>query len=136
MNKPRVLAMQPRLPVASLATSSRFYRDVLGFECAHPDPTDADGFVIVHRDGFGVQLVLARPDEPAPRVTIWAQVDDAAAEHERVKARAVIEWGPEVYWYGCREFSVRDPDGHSVIFSSPTSEPPSCADEAGPRNAG
>jgi hypothetical protein len=35
-----------------------------------------------------------------------------------------IEWGPEVYSYGRREFAVRDPDGYLVIFTEPTDEAP------------
>jgi catechol 2,3-dioxygenase-like lactoylglutathione lyase family enzyme len=122
----RVLTVQPRLSVSSISASCRFYRDALGFECGQQDPTDSDGFVIVQRDGFGIQLCLARPGHPRELTTVWVQVSDAAAEHERVKALAAIEWGPEVYWYGCREFAVLDPDGHRVIFSSPTQEPPTC----------
>lgn len=127
-----VLAIQPRLAVADIAAASRFYIDVLGFQCNHQNPTNADGFVIVHRDGLGIQLVVARPDQSPSETTVWMQVGDAAAEHARFGSRATIEWGPEVYWYGSREFSVRDLDGHHLIFSSPTSDPPTCpAEEAG-----
>ena len=128
VNKPRVLTVQPRLAVSGLSTSCRFYRDVLGFESAHPDPSDSDGFVIVQRDGFGLQLVLAHPGQPTAQTTVWIQVADAATEHERVKVHATIEWGPEVYWYGSREFAVLDPDGHRMIFSSPTHDPPTCSE--------
>jgi hypothetical protein len=54
---PRVLALQPRLPVRSVAASWRFYRDALGFSCAQPELSDSDGFAIVHRDGLALQLV-------------------------------------------------------------------------------
>jgi MerR family transcriptional regulator, thiopeptide resistance regulator len=101
----------------------------MGFECGEPEPGDGDGFAMVHRDGLGLQLVTASPEHPTAPATIWIQVDDAAAEHERVRSLATIEWGPEVYWYGCREFSVRDPDGHHLIFSSPTNEAPTCKQE-------
>ena len=37
--------------------------------------------------------------------------------------------GPEVYWYGRREFSFQDPDGYAVIISEPTSDPPDCTEE-------
>ena len=59
-------------------------------------------------------------------MTVWIQVADCLAEHARIKGHAPIEWGPEVYWYGCREFAVLDPDGHRIIFSSPTEESPTC----------
>lgn len=35
-------------------------------------------------------------------------------------------WGPEVYHYGRREFSIRDPNGYELIFSEPTDDPPTC----------
>lgn len=129
MNKPQVQSIQPRLPVADLSASCRFYRDALGFESSIANPSNADGFVIVHRDGLGLQLVVARADETVAQLTVWIKVSDAKVEHERVKARTAIEWGPEVYWYGCREFAVLDPDGHRIIFSSPTDDPPTCIEE-------
>lgn len=122
----RLQAIQPRLAVASISASCRFYREALDFDCGVQNPSDSDGFVIVQRDGFGIQLVLAGSGQTVAAATVWVQVADAAAEHERVKSLAAIEWGPEVYWYGCREFAVLDPDGHRVIFSSPTRDPPTC----------
>jgi hypothetical protein len=40
-----------------------------------------------------------------------------------------VDWGPEVYWYGRREFSFRDPDGYPIIISEETADPPTCLDE-------
>ena len=120
------MALQPRLAVANVAASWRFYRDVLGFECVQGEPADSDSFAIVHGNGLAIQLVTSHPDHPSGPVTLWLRVEDAASEYERVKSLATIEWGPEVYWYGSREFSVRDPDGHHLIFSSPTTEGPTC----------
>jgi hypothetical protein len=45
-----------------------------------------------------------------------------------VKDRVAIEWGPEVYDYGRREFALRDPDGYLVIFSEETDDPPTTAE--------
>ena len=128
-NLPHLLTLQPRLPVSSITASCQFYCENLGFECTQPPAADSDGFAIVHRDGLGIQLVQPNPDHPSGPVTLWIQVDDASVEYERVKGRVPIEWGPEVYWYGCREFSVQDPDGHHLIFSSTTNEAPTCAKE-------
>jgi catechol 2,3-dioxygenase-like lactoylglutathione lyase family enzyme len=128
-NLPRIVSHQPRLPVRSLSASWRFYRDVLGFECAVAEPSDSDGFLVIHRESLALQLVTADQDHPSGPLTIWIHIDDAVSEHERVRALATIEWGPEVYWYGCREFSVLDPDGHHLIFSSPSSEEPTCSNE-------
>ncbi|MEK7953186.1 VOC family protein [Luteolibacter soli] len=129
MHLPRAIEIQPRLPVSALVPSYRFYRDVLGFECPDGEPLESAGFAILQRDTIGLQLVTAGPDHPAGQMTVWIHVADALAEHDRMKAHTPIEWGPEVYWYGCREFAVLDPDGHSIIFSSPTDEPPTCREE-------
>ncbi len=129
MTSSRAIEIQPRLPVTALLPSCRFYREVLGFNCAAGEPSESDGFAILQRDGIGLQLVTASADTPAGRMTVWIHVADALAEHERIKDLASVEWGPEVYWYGCREFAVLDPDGHRIIFSSPTGEAPTCAEE-------
>jgi len=123
------LEIETRLPVSSLKASWRFYCELLTFRLSDGEPNEKDTFVILERDGVRLQLVLADEDHPFGRMTIWLGVEDAAAEHERLKSRTAIEWGPEVYWYGCREFAVLDPDGHRVIFSSPTDEPPTCKKE-------
>lgn len=121
-----LLEVQPRLPVASIAVSCRFYRDALGFDHGPVEPDNSDGFAIVRRNLIGLQLVPHDAQRPAAPVTLWIQVADAQEEYERVKHLTTIEWGPEVYWYGCREFAVLDPDGHRIIFSSPTDEEPTC----------
>lgn len=125
MKLPPLLEVQPRLPVASIAASCRFYRDTLGFEHGLEEPSNDDGFAIVRRNSIGLQLVPKDGQSVAP-ITLWIQVADALEEYERVKALTPIEWGPEVYWYGCREFAVLDPDGHRIIFSSPSDEEPTC----------
>lgn len=129
MSRPRAVAIQPRLAVANVAESVRFYLDVLGFAPAGDEPTAADTFAILARDGVGLQLVQADEHHPAGRSTVWIEVADALAEHARVQPLAAIEWGPEVYWYGCREFALLDPDGHRIVFSSPTDEAPECREE-------
>lgn len=129
MGRSTVRALEPRLPVTDLAVSYRFYRDALGFASRQPEPSNADGFLIVYRDGFALQLVVAQGAGSLAPMTVWMQVGDAAAEHEQVRVLTPIEWGPEVYWYGCREFAVLDPDGHRIIFSSPTNDPPTCTDD-------
>ena len=46
--------------------------------------------------------------------------------HRELASKVPIEWGPEVYFYGRREFAVRDPDGNLIAFSAETSDPPTC----------
>jgi len=39
--------------------------------------------------------------------------------HDRVAGNAKIEWGPEVYSYGRREFAIKDCNGYLLAFSEP-----------------
>src|SRR5262245_39158707 len=97
----------PQLPVADVAVSQRWYRDVLGLEIAW---TRGESFGAVR--AHGVELFLARADE-RPSTVCCFLVEDAdfayavCREHEA----EVIEPIRSTAW-GTREFTVRDPDGH------------------------
>ena len=49
--------------------------------------------------------------------------------HKSLLDRVTIEWGPEVYSYGRREFAIRDPDSYLLIFTEATEDPPTCPEE-------
>ncbi|MBL9149203.1 MAG: hypothetical protein JNM94_10970, partial [Phycisphaerae bacterium] len=42
---------------------------------------------------------------------------------ERLRGACEILWGPEVYPYGRRECSLRDPNGYAIVLSEETSDP-------------
>lgn len=117
----------PRLPVADLDRTIAFYRDVLGFRptVLWPDPA-RPSFAILERGRARVAFF----DFEAPRhgrigyAELYIRVPDAAALHARLARKCTIEWGPEVYGYGNREFGLRDPDGYLLIFTEPTQDPP------------
>jgi catechol 2,3-dioxygenase-like lactoylglutathione lyase family enzyme len=119
----RFLGTSPRLAIRNLEGALRFYEDILGFEAGDPWPEDDPSFVVMHRDDVVLQFALAQPGEPVGHVTIALNVDDARAVYLAVKDRVIIDWGPEVYWYGRREFSFRDPDGYPIIISEATNDP-------------
>ncbi len=125
----RFLSCSPRLPVSEIARTIGFYVEVLGFEAAEPWPAEAPTFVLMERDAVVLQFYTPPADAPEPcgHGTISIDVEDALAMFERVRDRVTIEWGPEVYFYGRREFSFRDPDGYALILSEETDDPPTCA---------
>lgn len=125
----RFLGTSPRLPIRSLEGTLRFYEDILGFEAGDPWPEDDPTFVVMTRDDVMLQFSLAEVGETVGQVTIAINVDDAKAIHAAVKDKVRIDWGPEVYWYGRREFSFKDPDGYPIIISEVTSDPVECADD-------
>jgi catechol 2,3-dioxygenase-like lactoylglutathione lyase family enzyme len=127
----RFLKVMPRLPVADLQLVIAFYKNVLGFRAGSLWPEDEPCFVLLDRDDVCVQFYVAdrSKGEAVGYGTLSYEVDDAMATYAALEGLAPIEWGPEVYWYGRREFAIRDPSGYLIIFSEPTTDPPTCVNE-------
>lgn len=119
----------PRFPVANLAATIDFYTKKLGFRPEALWPKDNPTFCILDRDSVSLAFYEAdsRSDPASPGGgEIYIDVDDVTGLHRSLKDLAAIEWGPEVYGYGRREFALLDPDGYRVIFTEPTDDPPTC----------
>ena len=102
-------SLTPQLPVADVAASQRWYRDVLGFEIAW---TRGESFGAVRAQG--VELFLARSAAPAA-ITVCVLVDDADFAYAVCRERnAEVVESPSTTRWGTREFTVRDPDGHEL----------------------
>ena len=128
---PRLTGVTPRLPVADLARTVAFYARVLGFEVSVLWPADRPTFAILDRDD--VSLGFFATDAHRGRVTIgtadlYLGTADVRALHAAIRDEVAVEWGPNVYFYGRREFAVRDPDGYLLIFTEPTDDPPTCGE--------
>ncbi len=120
----------PRLPVISIPRTIAFYTQILGFEVDVLWPDEEPTFVIVRRDDVSVGFFL--PDEHRPDVggyaELYVEVADMAPLIALIGTRVPIEWGPEVYSYGRREFAIRDPDSYLIVFTEPTDDPPTTAE--------
>lgn len=114
-NGTKFLGSEVRLVVADLDRALRFYRDVLGFACDSLWPPESPDFAILSRDD--VRLQLSVEERCAGCGTAWFDVGGVLRLHARIEDRVEIEWGPEVYDYGRREFGLRDPSGNLVILS-------------------
>ncbi len=107
------------LQVRDVVASEAFYREQLGFTTAGfwGEPPC---FCIVGRGTVTVFLDQARSGDPIPVNQYWAAyiyVADVGALLGEVTNNAVdILRGPEDTPYGCRDFDVRDPDGHILCF--------------------
>jgi catechol 2,3-dioxygenase-like lactoylglutathione lyase family enzyme len=129
---PRYLSVTPRLPVRDLSRTIGFYHEALGLQVGSLWPEDGPTFVILERDTLRLQFYTCGPgatgaDQPViGEATLNLDVDDARALHQSLGGRVAVEWGPEVYWYGRREFAIRDPDGYLLIVSEETDDPPTC----------
>jgi uncharacterized glyoxalase superfamily protein PhnB len=127
----RFARVTPRLPVTDLRPAIEFYTGVLGFKLGLLWPEDAPTFAILNCDAASIQFCLAGSPahESGDRTTLCFDLDDVRSLYESLKERVAIEWGPEVYWYGRREFAINDPFGYQLIFSELTDDPPTCQED-------
>jgi len=119
----------PRLPIADARQSLDFYTQMLGFTVACLWPEVRPTFLIVRRGGVRLAFDVAgsgAANAAESSTGFYIEVEDARAVHESIRERVRVEWGPEVYHYGRREFAIRDPDGYMIIFSVRTDDPPTC----------
>ena len=124
----RFLSITPNLIVKDLAKSLTFYRDVLGFKVQMSVP-DAEPFVFVGLEHDGVPVFLnsigsVLEDHPEMSSTpfggtgtLFFVITGVDALHEAVKSKTPIVMPLKTQFYGMREFSVKDPDGHLITFA-------------------
>jgi len=119
---PHIIDSRAVLAVQDLATSTRFYTDVLGFR---RDPVDAKGWSFLSRDSFKLMLGECA-DEIAAGQTgnhswfVRLTVEGLDEYHREIASRGaeVIAEPADKRW-GLREFVIRTPDGHRIMFSEP-----------------
>jgi uncharacterized glyoxalase superfamily protein PhnB len=124
----QVRAISPFLLVRDVKRAAAYYNDVLGFSVRRfwGEPPM---FAIADREGVSVMLRQVKADETfQPNAVLedcvdaYVSVRDADALHEDYKSKgADIVCPPETQPYMMREFQVRDPDGHVLIFAHDTS---------------
>jgi len=119
---PHIIDSRAVLAVQDLAISTRFYTDVLGFR---RDPVDAKGWSFLSRDSFKLMLGECA-DEIAAGQTgnhswfVRLTVEGLDEYHREIASRGaeVIAEPADKRW-GLREFVIRTPDGHRIMFSEP-----------------
>lgn len=118
----RFTGVSPRLPVRDLRRAVDFYTGALGFDVDLLWPQDAPTFAIVRRGDVFVQFWTAAETDTIGDALIYFDVTDVRAMFATLEGRVQIDWGPEVYTYGRREFAIRDPDQYQVVFSEETED--------------
>ena len=122
----------PRLPVNDIRSTVEFYRQVLECETSMLCRADEPEFAIVNRDTISVGFYKVgspgRPQESVGQGELYIETNDADGLHGQLRNRVKIEWGPEIYPHGRKEFAIRDPNGYLIIFTEKTAEPPTVDD--------
>lgn len=124
---PQLDGHAPVLLVRDVSRAHDYYTSALGFGAARmwgEPPT----FCIVRRDGLELMLSqVDAGDEFRPngsyghRIDAYFWVHDVDAFHaELTGSGAAVTSAPEDRSYCCREFEVRDPDGHVLCFGQET----------------
>ncbi len=115
---PAILQNHYVLAVHNIRESARFYVDALGFQIV----LEPAGWIFVKKDNCMIMLGECPDDLPPGELGChsyfaYLRVDDAAAYHAELKAKAVPGLGPigDKPW-GMREFSVRTADGHRITI--------------------
>lgn len=126
----RLTQLRPMLVANDLNETIAFYAR-LGFECIGTFGEPEPGWCQVERDGVRLMFTKGDPephdhgdgvlhaDVPALSGSIYIDVDDADALFAEVRPNLdAIEWEPETFEYGMREFALRDCNGYMVIFAA------------------
>lgn len=115
----RMIRSAAVLEVSDVVKSVGWYCDTLGFG-SHGMWGDPPCFCIVGRGLVTIFLDNSRTKRTVPLNQYWAAyvyVDDVDALYEEYRAKGVdITRELETTEYGCRDFDVRDPDGHIIGF--------------------
>jgi uncharacterized glyoxalase superfamily protein PhnB len=117
---PRIVNSRSVLAVRDLALSTRFYIDVLGFQRDFGD--GSDGWSFLSRDNFRVMLGECADEQPAGDTgnhsyyayLVVEGLDELYAEVSQRGAEILSK--PANKPWGLREFGVRTPDGHRIMF--------------------
>jgi catechol 2,3-dioxygenase-like lactoylglutathione lyase family enzyme len=122
--------MTPLLQVFDMATSLRFYCDVLGFTLHMTDnnPTPNHDWVWLKRDGIDLMLNTAydsdeQPPEPEARrvaahddTTLYFGAPDVDAVYAHLIERGIEVGKPKIAYYGMKQIYLHDPDGFGICF--------------------
>jgi catechol 2,3-dioxygenase-like lactoylglutathione lyase family enzyme len=124
------------LAANDLNETMAFYTERLGFDVIGTWGHDMSNptWGQVGRDGFHLMFTWTDPTphdhgdghvhshdpvEPALAGSIYFNVDDVDALFADVGPKLdAVEWEPETFEYGMREFAIRDPNGYMLIFGA------------------
>jgi catechol 2,3-dioxygenase-like lactoylglutathione lyase family enzyme len=116
-----VLSSRVLLRAGDLAESVAWYRDVLGLRVAREFGVDGRVTGVVFFLGGG-HLEISQSGSGATAgnagaLTLWLQVPDLEAEHERLAAAGVaIDSPPKRMPWGLAEMWARDPEGVRLVL--------------------
>ena len=128
MSQLRATKVTPNLIVSSVDKSLAFYTSVLGFDRALTVPEQSP-FVFASVVSGSIEIFFndrSTVTKESPQMaglsfgggnTMFIEVEDIDALHDRVKPNVRIVMPIATQWYGMREFAITDPDGYVITFA-------------------
>ena len=103
----------PPLTVPDVAATAAFYRTVLGFKT---DPgAESPDYCVVWRDNAAVHLTSGELAATGVRIFFWVK-DVNTLYADVISHGGEIDVPIDTRHYGIRDFSIRDPNGVSLVF--------------------
>lgn len=124
---PQLAECNPMLRTTDVAATIAFYRDLLGFRVHSSWPEAEPCWCDLARDAVSVMFYTQDPHDTGPtNMTgrLYFRTDDVMTIYHAVKDKAEVLEGPEVHFYGMKEFALGDPNGYTLVFAQQTDEPP------------
>jgi uncharacterized glyoxalase superfamily protein PhnB len=130
---PHAKKLTPNLIVSSVEGSLAFYEDVLGFTRGMTVPEQSP-FVFASVTSGPVEIFFndrSTVAKESPQFggkaigggnTMYIEIDEVDAYHDRLKARTPIVMPLVTQFYGMREFAIEDPDGYVITFAQRVGE--------------
>ncbi|MBS1526671.1 MAG: VOC family protein [Bacteroidetes bacterium] len=130
--KPNIQYCVNLLMVSNMDASLKFYVDGLGFKITNTwTPRGTIEWCWLQREGGPLMLQESRitqtkpylmGDRPGAGVSLWFQCRDSLALYHEFKEKGITVEEPFV-GNGLWDVSLKDPDGYSLHFESPTDVP-------------
>lgn len=125
----KLKGITPFLKTTDLQRSIDFYIHTLGFAIDAVWPADKPTLCFLYQGDVEIGFYLdTEKNEVDPTLTgqLRIEVEDVMSLHAKIAGKVETLWGPEVYFYGRREFAIKDCNGYLLSFSEPTDDAPTC----------
>lgn len=126
-----LLGLAPMLMTRDMPATIAFYTEVLGFSLDGKWPDDKPCWCSLTNGMTRIMFTTQGYQETTPAMTgrLYIYTGDVMEIYERVRSRAKVLEGPEVYFYRMKEIAIEDNNGYVIAFGQDTDEPPTCRED-------